>query len=607
LLDRLPCALRWSRESERNDGADGSILCNTGKRVSFQPRLKILLLALLMVAMTLAAYAPALRAGFIWDDDDYVTENPLLSEPDGLSRIWLSMDAPSQYFPMVYTMLRVEFGLWGLDPLGYHLVNVLLHAANALLLWQLLRRLDIGMEVAWFAAAIFALHPVHVESVAWIAERKNLLSFFFALASLLAWLRHLERPGRSLVPAYLTSVLLYALALLSKATACTLPAVMLLLVWLRGGAISRRRLTEVFPFVVLGILMGLLVVIWERLHIGTVGERFELSAIESLLVASRAVWFYLGKLVWPTQLAFSYPRFEIDSSDPVQYLWLLAGVLLLSSLWRYRERIGRAPLVAALYFVSVLSPVLGFIPLFTFWYTFVADHYQYMASVGPIALFIAGSVHALRSRGFVDPRILGSAGLGLLVVLGAMVFEQSRIYENRETLWRDTIEKHPSSWMAHVNLGRTLLAEARFEESISAYEEALRIRPETYRAHIGIAEALAGLGREQEGRSHFEAVLALQPEMPGLHGFLANLAWRRGEHEMALGHYRAAIELDPQNAKAHFLYGRRLAMLERAEEARLQFERVLALEPGHTGARRALSRGAGRRAKPKASSLSEPR
>jgi tetratricopeptide (TPR) repeat protein len=382
---------------------------------------------------------------------------------------------------------------------------------------------------------------------------------------------------------------------------------MLLLLWLRGGGVSRRRLAEVFPFVVLGILMGLLVVIWERLHIGTLGERFELSAIESLLVASRAVWFYLGKLVWPTRLSFSYPRFEIDSSDPIQYLWLLAGMLLLWSLWRYRERIGRAPLAAALYFVSTLSPVLGFIPLFTFWYTFVADHYQYMASVGPIALFVAGSAHALRGRGFLDPRIVGLAGLGLLVLQGSMVFEQSRIYENRETLWRDTIDKHPSSWMAHVNLGRYLLSEARFDESIRAYEEALRIRPETYRAHVGIAEALAGLGRAQEGRTHFEAALALQPELPGLHGFLANLAWRRGEYEMALDHYRTAIELDPRNAKARFLYGRHLATLGRAEEAKRQFERVLALEPGHPGARRALSRGARRRTESPASSLREPR
>lgn len=578
-----------------------------GQRVNFRPGLKVLLLALLMVAMTLAAYAPALRAGFIWDDADYVTENPLLSEPDGLSRIWFSMDAPSQYFPMVYTMLRVEFGLWGLDPLGYHLVNVLLHAMNALLLWQLLRRLDLSMEVAWFAAAVFALHPVQVESVAWISERKNLLSFFFALASLMAWLRHLERSDRSLAPAYWASVLLYTLALLSKATACTLPAAMLLLVWLRGGSISRRRLAEVLPFAVLGVSMGLLVVIWERLHIGTVGERFELSAIESLLVASRAVWFYLGKLVWPTQLTFSYPRFEIDSSDPIQYLWLLAGMLLLGWLWRYRERIGRAPLVAALYFVSALSPVLGFIPLFTFWYTFVADHYQYTASVGPIALLVAGSAHAFRSRGFLGPRALVSAGLVLLVVLGTLVFEQSRIYENRETLWRDTIAKNPTSWMAHVNLGRYLSSEARFDESLRAYAEALRIRPEAYRAHIGIAKALAGLGREHEGRSHFEAALALQPELPGLHASLAHLAWRRGEYEMALGHYRSAIELDPRNAKAHFLYGRRLAMRGRTEEARLQFERVIALEPGHTGARRALAKGARRRTEPEPSTLSEPR
>ena len=152
-----------------------------------RPGVKTALLAALLVGMVLAAYGPALRAGFIWDDDDYVTENPLLHTPDGFERIWLSMDAPSQYFPLVYTAFRIEYGLWGLDQFGYHLINVLFHAANALLLWLLLRRLDI--PGAWFAAAVFALHPVHVESVAWITERKNVMSLFFSLASMLAWLR----------------------------------------------------------------------------------------------------------------------------------------------------------------------------------------------------------------------------------------------------------------------------------------------------------------------------------------------------------------------------------------------------------------------------------
>jgi len=299
-------------------------------RLFDQSRMKGVILAALLVAMVVAAYGPALSAGFIWDDDDYVTENPLLHEPDGFERIWLSMDAPSQYFPLVYSAFRIEYGIWGLAPFGFHLINVLFHAANALLLWLLLRRLEIAG--AWFAAAVFALHPVHVESVAWITERKNVMSLFFSLLSMLAWMRFVEPRQIAARRFYVLSLIWYVLALASKVTACTLPAAQLLLLWLRGHRIDRSRVAQVVPFVVLGVAMGLVISYWERHHIGTVGERFSIAPIESFLVATRAIWFYLGKLLWPTQLTFSYPKFAIDPSDPLQYGWAFAGAILLSAL-----------------------------------------------------------------------------------------------------------------------------------------------------------------------------------------------------------------------------------------------------------------------------------
>ncbi|MBW2697627.1 MAG: tetratricopeptide repeat protein [Deltaproteobacteria bacterium] len=550
-------------------------------------RLRAALLALLLVAMTVAAYGPALSAGFVWDDDDYVSENPLLAAPDGIARIWLSMDAPSQYVPMVYTTFRFEYGLWGLDPLGYHLSNVLLHAINALLLWWLLRRLEVGG--AWLAAAIFALHPVNVESVAWIAERKNLLSLFFSLGSTLAWHRYLERSPQHAPYVYLLSLALYALALTSKATACTLPATLLILTWLRGDRIDRRRLAELTPFVLLGLAMGLLVMFWERFHIGTEGERFGMSLTDSFLVASRAVWFYLGKLVWPTGLTFSYPRFEVDPSNPAHYLPLLAGAVLIWILWRSREQIGRAPFAAALYFVANLAPMLGFIPLFTFWYTFVADHYQYVASIGPIALFAGGIAHAQRRWDVPWPWIVGGSVM-LLLALGGSTFQQSRIYENRETLWQDTIAKNPRSWMAHTNLGRHRLAEERWAAAASAYEAALEVRPETYRAHIGLGRALARMNRADDARRHYEAALALKPDLPRIHEALAVLAWQRADGHVAILHYEAMTRLAPDSARAYFLLGRGLERMGRREEARWQYQRALRLDPSHRGASRALAR-----------------
>ena len=559
-----------------------------------RPQAKTAFLAVLLVGMVLAAYGPALRAGFIWDDDDYVTENPLLHTPDGFERIWLSMDAPSQYFPLVYTAFRIEYGLWGLDPFGFHLINVLFHAANALLLWLLLRRLDI--PGAWFAAAVFALHPVHVESVAWITERKNVMSLFFSLASLLAWMRFVEPRGGLGRRFYLASLIFYALALSSKVTACTLPAAQLLLLWLRGHPIDRRRIAHVVPFLALGVAMGLVITYWERHHIGTVGDRFSSSLIESFLIATRATWFYLGKLLWPTQLTFSYPKFEIDPSDLLQYSWAIAGALLFWILWSWRSAVGRAPLAAAIFFVAMLSPLLGFIPLFTFWYTYVADHYQYTASIGPIVLLSAGATHLLRDRTSLGPRALAPMAGLVLVVLAVLVWNQSRVYESEETLWRDTIAKNPSSWMAQTNLGRYMLREERFEEAADAYALVFAIRPNAHRAHVGRAGALLKLGREREAEKHYEAALELRPDLYGAHQALARLSLKRGDRAVAMAHYESMIAIAPKNPNGHFLMGRSLQATGRPRRALFHYRNALAIDPAHEEARKALEGIEGRRA-----------
>lgn len=541
--------------------------------------------AALLVVATLLAYAPALRGGFVWDDDDYVTENPLLWEPDGLHRIWLSMDAPSQYFPLTYTSFRIEYALWGLEPAGYHAVNVLLHAANALLLWALLRRL--ALPGAWLAAALFALHPVQVESVAWITERKNVLSLLCSLGALLAWLRFCE-PGKGQRGlAYAGSLVLHVLALAAKTTACTLPAAQLLVLWLRGRPVGLRRWLQVLPFVLLGLGMGVLSLFWERYHQGTVGERFALTPLESVLVASRAVWFYLGKLLWPARLTFSYPKFAVDPGDPTQYVWLVLGAALVLGLWLARSRLGRGPLVAALFFVATLSPVLGFIPLFTFFYTYVADHYQYVACIGPIALFAgAASRWTRRLPGPAAWRpVLAGA---LLALLGALTFQQARIYESRETLWRDTIAKHPGSWMAYTNLGRELMRQRRWEEALAAYQEALALRSDLHVPQRGAALAYLELGEPDRAVPHLERAIQIRPGLAAAHRDLGRVRWQRGEREAALEHYRAAAQAEPRNPLNLLLLGRALAQMGRIDEAEASYRRLLDLHPEHAAARRAL-------------------
>src|SRR5436309_86770 len=272
---------------------------DTARRI-FSPPGRALIFAVVLAAVTILAFQPAWHGGFLWDDDDYIVNNELLTAPDGWQRIWFSLDSPSQYFPLTYSTFRIEHALWGLNTTGYHWVNLLFHVANALLVWAVLVRLRV--PGSWLAAAIFALHPVQVESVAWITERKNVLMGFFFLLTLLAWIAFVDERTRRPWFFYGLALILYALALSAKTTACTLPAALLLILWLRKKPINWQRILQVIPFFFLGLGMALVTVWWERYHQGTRAGIFGLGLIERILIASRAVCFYLGKLIWPTNL-----------------------------------------------------------------------------------------------------------------------------------------------------------------------------------------------------------------------------------------------------------------------------------------------------------------
>ncbi|MGD0813993.1 MAG: tetratricopeptide repeat protein [Verrucomicrobiota bacterium] len=475
---------------------------------------------LFLVAITLIAYGPAWRAGFIWDDDAYLTQNPLLTAPDGLRRIWFSLDSPSQYFPLTYTAFYVERALWGLNPVGYHLVNLLLHAANALLVWRLLARLRV--PGAWLAAAIFALHPVQVESVAWITERKNVLMGFFFLLTLWAWVRFLDEGTGRRWRYYVLALVFYALSLFAKTTACTLPAALLLILWLKKMPVNWRRLAQVAPFAAMGLVLGLVTVWWEHHHQGTEDRLFSMRPMESVLLASRAVWFYAGKLLWPANLTFSYPRWNIEASDPRAYGWLLATLALAWVIWRAREWTGRSVEVAAAFFAVTLSPLLGFIMIYTFQYTFVADHYQYLACIGPIALAAAGMTVGLARIAAGKPFLQPALCVALLMTLGALTWKQCGMYANAETLWQATLARNPGSWLAHNNLGTILRQQGKVDEAITQYQEALQIEPDNESIHFNLARAFYQEGRVDLAIGQFQSALQIEPgDMEAQN----NLAW----------------------------------------------------------------------------------
>jgi len=525
------------------------------------PRLwwSALLFALILAALTIFAYRPAWNGGFLWDDDVYITNNELLTAPDGLRRIWLSLDSPSQYFPLVYTTFRLEHWLWGLNPTGYHWVNLVLHVANALLVSLVLARLKV--PGAWLAGAIFALHPVQVESVAWITERKNVLMGFFFLLTLLAWIAFVD--GRTKRPwlFYGLALILYVLALSAKTTACTLPAALFLILWLQRAPITWKRVLQIVPFLVLGIAMGLLAMWWERYHQGTSRAVFTfLSPIERVLVASRAVWFYLSKLFWPSNLTFIYPRWDIAPADLVDYTWLLAGVITCGAIYFLRRYLGRSIEVAAGFFVATLSPVLGFIMLYTFRYTFVADHYQYLACIGPIALLSAGLVN-LGGRFKNGRTIVVSAALCLVAVLGTLTWRQAAMYGDVDTLWRTTLARNAACWMAHNNLGIALFGKGQLDEAIAHYRRTLEMQPNFWDADYNLGTALLAKGHVDEAIFYCEKAAKMQPNDPDTHVAFANALLQKKRIDDAIAHYQKAVAIRPDYFLARF--GLSHALLEK--------------------------------------------
>ena len=525
----------------------------------------------LIVLLVFLAYLPALRGGFIWDDDAYVTHNPTLHDLGGLQRIWFELGAVPQYYPMVHTTFWLEYHLWGLHPVGYHLINVLLHAAAAIFLWQVLLRLRI--RGAWLAAVLFALHPVCVESVAWITERKNVLSAVFYFTAALAFLRFValeepDGPNRLRWYWYLGALVLFMAALLSKTVTCTLPAALLLVCWWKKGRVQRGEILPLLPFFALGVGLGLITAWMEKFHVGAQGAEWSLTFADRCLIAGRALWFYAGRLVWPAHLTFIYPRWKIEPEVWWQWLFPVAAVGVVAGLWLARRRIGKGPLVAVLFFAGTLGPALGFVNVYPMRFSFVADHFQYLASVGLITLCAVGLARM--------PRVMPAT---LVVLLGALTWQQAGIYRNLETLWRDTLANNPDCWMAHNNLGKYLINEGRIEEAMEHYHKAIQINPNNPEGLTGLGIALAAKGRFDEEIENYRKAIQINPDFYGAPYNLGIALAARGQFDEAIENYYKAIQINPNSFGALNNLGLALAAKGRFDEAIKNYYKAIQIKP----------------------------
>lgn len=548
-----------------------------------------------LLLLTLAVYYPLRWGVFLWDDAAWVTNNPLIHHWRGFEIFWLSTKAMGevQYYPMTLSVLSIEYHLWGLQTLPYHLVNVLFQAANAILLWLILRRLE--LRSAWLVAALFAIHPIQVETVGWVAEIKNLLSGFFYFLALLSFLKFIDVGPKAAAPSnsvnteklyqnhqlYVISTILFLLGLLSKTAVCTLPVAILVILWWKDRWRDKEIVLRLIPWFIIAFIIGMVTVHVEHTSVGTHGADWRFTIGQRILIAGHAFWFYIIKLLWPHPLLMIYPRWHLGNS--VGYIWAIAAVALFAFLWSMRDRMGRGPMAAMLFYLITIGPVLGFITFYTQLYSFVADHYQYLACIGPMVL--AGElIYWLADKAGQWKHAVALAGATvLLVVLGWISFNQSKLYDLDYTLWHYVYEHNRNSFIVKGLYGATLLerqeygpamvqlvaANAMHRHSLPVvfnlaagymvtghYHRALHYYawyllhdPGAVDAWTNSANCLVALRAYEPAARDLAVALKLKPNFAAGWMELAHVSYLAGHLKYAEKFYRHAIRLDPAMAK----------------------------------------------------------
>jgi Tfp pilus assembly protein PilF len=529
--------------------------------------------AIMLIFLVVFTYMPLHKAGFVWDDV-VMTEAKQLHSINGLKQIWFeprSLENEIHYWPIVYTTFWIEYQFWKLSALGYHMVNVLLHALNTILLFFLLRRL--GIAGAWFASAVFGIHPVHVESVAWVIERKDTLSAAFYIAAFLAYLKFERRQKQAF---YALALFFFICGMLSKSMVVTFPLALLLCFWWKRGRITAIDIKRIAPFFIIAALIASMD---TRFAKSQEQISFGFSILERVFIATRALCFYAYKLIWPSDLAVIYPRWQININSGFQYLFPIFIILLVGAFWFWRKTLGKGPLAGILYFTITLSPVLGFIDFGYMRYAFVADRFQYLASIGLIVLVSALAARLNDRLPRTYSALAVTSGILVLGLLANLTWRQAAIYHDGETFYRHIVTLNPAAKNAYFSLGNQLRDRGKLEEALDCYQKTLDLGEDSAALQNNMAITLEALGRLEEASVHYENTLKLEPQhTKALHN-LAGLRFKQKRYEEALQLYQKAFEIDSSYAKAHQGAGNVLAHMGRYKEAVAEYEKALEIDP----------------------------
>jgi tetratricopeptide (TPR) repeat protein len=545
-------------------------------------RFKPLYLSLLIVVLTFLSFSPVLQSGFLWDDDA-VTDNPFLKSVDGLYKIWFTpslMTKEAHNWPLAYTAFWIQYQIWGLQPLGYHLVNLFLHSINVLLIWKIFSRID--NKSAYFAALLFAVHPVHVEAVAWIIELKDVLSVTFYLSAFLLFMKFHEK--RKLA-CYVLCILAFAAALLTKSMTVTLPAAIILWILAKNRRMSFQNILLLSPFAFIAVA-----VVWGDVNFAQGREimTFDYSLWERVRIASHAVFFYIGKLVFPFHLVTFYPRWNWVQNSLLSYLPALILALVLASLFLMR-RYSPAPLFLFLFYLVTLSPILGFLNFYFMTFSFVADRYQYLASAGLLFLFSMGAFRLFHL--FIKDK--GSAFLVFqilaIAVLSILTFYQTALYKDNETLFKHNVEINPRAWAAHNNLGVEYQNQGKFTLAIQHYTDAVELNPRFMDAHNNLGILLAQDGELDDALDHFQTALSIKPRDSRTLANIGIVYSIRKDYDSAISHLQKALQEDPASVNASFNLALVYIGKDELENAVFYLHKTLEIDPSHPGANAKLN------------------
>lgn len=548
------------------------------------------------------AYWPAIHAGFIWDDDAYVTHERFARTWSDLWRIWTDVKFTPQYYPLVHTTYWIEYHLWHFNPVGYHTVNILLHAGTACGAALALVRLGWSRWPAWLAGALFALHPLNVESVAWVTERKNTLcGFFFVLTfhAMLSVYRIKRRETDVLTPwakeddrepfpwrMYLLALALFALTLTSKTVGSVLPGVVAVMLWWKGRRLDPRVVWPLVPMFVIGAGMGRITSWLEKTHVGAVGQDWDISFLDRTLIAGRVVCFYVGKWFWPEPLMLIYPRWKV-SHEPWQFLFPLAAAAVLIALWALRDKIGRGPLAALLIYLGCLLPASGYFDIYPQRFSFVADHFCYLATLA-LAVFTIGAgwtlAEVIRPRISASRWLAGCAAVGVVIASVLLTNHRSRAYESLETIWQDNYEKDPDSLFALINLSHIRETQGKPDEALAMLQRAADLHKHPI-AYTTLAIYLERHGKRDDAVMAYRQAVAgfrgIEPERGVAHQALGRLYMEAGKYSEAAGELMLALQCRPNDVESALHLGEILQQQNQFARAVPYFESVVAARPMH--------------------------